>query len=205
MEPIPCAFYVRLPQVRLYLRRFVMDGDCSKDYGDGHRRCCNGMVPLQDVVPVMDERGCFPQYPHPPHDDPRWPKVCEGCGGEFRPEHQWQVHIQHLYQTLGGGPVALNDLPVGAMWYQDFGHGPHGRWLLERNGHRWEDRMEIGRIRLEHLFVRTPGGVCDLDTIATNGDGWEVTGSPPLVTANPSLLQEGRWHGWLRSGILSSV
>ena len=190
MDPILCVFYERLPQVRLYLRRFVMDGNCPHDFGDGHRRCCNALKPYEDVVPVMDAQGCFPQYPHPPHDDPRWPWTCEGCGGEFRPEHQWQIHIQHLYRNAETGAVlALCDLPVGAMWYQDFGHGPHGRWLLARNGYPLafnRKDVEIVLPKIEHLFVRTPGGVFDADTIATNGDGWDLTGTPPKITASPS-------------------
>ncbi|MGH2352482.1 MAG: hypothetical protein ACRDI2_23245 [Chloroflexota bacterium] len=33
--------------------------------------------------------------------------------------------------------------------------------------------------------------------------GWEVSGDPPRITISPSINCVGRYHGWLRNGILS--
>lgn len=33
--------------------------------------------------------------------------------------------------------------------------------------------------------------------------GWTVTGDPPNITAMPSINVVGRYHGWLRDGVLS--
>jgi hypothetical protein len=32
--------------------------------------------------------------------------------------------------------------------------------------------------------------------------GWTVTGSPPAITARPSIVSDG-YHGWLTDGVLS--
>lgn len=209
MPPIPCVFYSATPLIRLYLRRFIMDGDCPHDYGDGCRRCCNAMVPFMDVTGEKDERGVFINYNGAADpEDARWPKACEGCGREFLPTHYRQVHIQHLYQHPEGELVAIDKLPVGAMWYQDFGHRPASRFLLARaalNNRPVPPDGILDTDRFPHLFVRTPGGVWDMDTIATNGDGWELTGEPPKITAHPSIQHStgNQWHGWLKNGVLS--
>ena len=36
------------------------------------------------------------------------------------------------------------------------------------------------------------------------GNGWTVVGDAPLITVSPSIHLVGRWHGWLKSGILST-
>lgn len=33
-------------------------------------------------------------------------------------------------------------------------------------------------------------------------DCWTVTGVPPALTVSPSIDMTGRWHGWLRDGVL---
>jgi hypothetical protein len=38
---------------------------------------------------------------------------------------------------------------------------------------------------------------------ATDGHGWTVTGEAPNITVSPSINCIGRYHGWLRDGVLS--
>jgi hypothetical protein len=33
-------------------------------------------------------------------------------------------------------------------------------------------------------------------------DGWKVTGTPPQLTVHPSINYEGRYHGYLKSGVI---
>ncbi len=41
-------------------------------------------------------------------------------------------------------------------------------------------------------------------------DGWTVTGTPPRITVTPSVdltrggKYPGRWHGWIRDGVLTA-
>jgi hypothetical protein len=73
-----------------------------------------------------------------------------------------------------------------AWWYSDKHKGPDGKCLV----------------------VRTPGGDWIVDAKAIDGNGWTRTGTPPKVTANPSIgigHEEGKpwtYHGWLRDGHL---
>lgn len=50
------------------------------------------------------------------------------------------------------------------------------------------------------LSVLCPNGVewC-IDACASNGPGWTVTGTAPLVTCSPSISVPG-YHGWLKNG-----
>lgn len=34
-------------------------------------------------------------------------------------------------------------------------------------------------------------------------DGWKVTGAAPKVTVYPSINFDGRYHGWLKNGVIS--
>lgn len=37
---------------------------------------------------------------------------------------------------------------------------------------------------------------------SSDGPGWERSGTPPLITARPSILTR-QYHGWLTDGVLS--
>lgn len=124
------------------------------------------------------------------HDDPRWPSHC-ACGYAFRWDDQWQHNLNLLYSGAPDGElVTLEGAPVGAMWfapwYEDHHKGPDGRCLM----------------------VKTPGGDWSPDFKASNsGTPWERSGTPPNVTATPSIGQMNpdgsfRYHGWLRDGQL---
>jgi hypothetical protein len=65
-----------------------------------------------------------------------------------------------------------------------------------------------------HLAVMTPAGIVCLDCPATRGEPgryWTVTGTPPKVTATPSLdinpqdppNDSPHWHGFLTDGVLT--
>lgn len=58
--------------------------------------------------------------------------------------------------------------------------------------------------------LRTPGGDRVIDAPSPNGSKWTRTGTPPILTARPSILagrdsQGNRlYHGFLTDGILES-
>jgi hypothetical protein len=37
-----------------------------------------------------------------------------------------------------------------------------------------------------------------------NGNGWTVTGTPPLITVAPSVNIVGSYHGWISNGEISN-
>lgn len=59
------------------------------------------------------------------------------------------------------------------------------------------------------LFVVTPAGPWCVDAQSTDGHGnytghgWTVTGTPPNLTASPSINMVGIYHGWLKNGVLT--
>lgn len=127
-----------------------------------------------------------------PHDDPRWPMRCDHCGAELLPGSRWQRWVSRLYRTPDGALYVTQDLPPGAVyeapWYASF--------ASEHFKADWAGKRQP-------LVVVCPDGTpwC-IDTDASNGPGWKVTGEAPKLTARPSILVPG-YHGWLTDGVLS--
>lgn len=125
-------------------------------------------------------------------NDPRWPTHC-GCGFAFTAEKgARQTFFLEIYLTPDGKectthpqpPAGIEVAPVGSMWFADWfsWKGPDGHALT----------------------VMTPGGEWCIDGPASgSGRPWTRTGTPPKVTASPSIHIIGKYHGWLRDGILS--
>lgn len=131
------------------------------------------------------------------HDDPKWPKTCARCGYEFQDGDYWQRTAWPVYARPTDGQLfTLHDAPVGAMWWAD--------WLA---GHH-ESPKHKARGGGPHLIVKTPAGDWDIDAPSSNGDGWDRTGTPPVVTCTPSIGMPGAqghpyaYHGFLTAGEL---
>jgi hypothetical protein len=133
-----------------------------------------------------------------PHDDPRWPKAC-ACGYEFATcdcgqpgcpvEDQWQRNDCLIYRLPDGTEFinwgSAKNVPPGTMirlpWYDGRGQG----------GEAWQ--------------VWLPDGGTWITTQAASGGGyWTVTGTPPNITASPSIWHNAPtgWHGFIRNGEL---
>lgn len=122
--------------------------------------------------------------------DPRWPTNCS-CGYQFQDSDQWQCNPDQLYQRADIGEVwTLRSLPAGAMY--------DAHWL-----HGWQTNKYDDGVM---LTLVTPGGTWEVDGPSWNnkvrGPGWTRTGVIPDVTAQPSILIPGKYHGWLRNGWL---
>jgi hypothetical protein len=122
----------------------------------------------------------------PPHEDPRWPILCDQCGVVFPDSAQWQVFQESIFRRADNGQdTTLRDAPPGAMydaeWYPM--KGPDGRCLC--------------------VCLPPEGGLdywC-IDDVAVGGGKWTREGVPPHVTARPSILTP-RYHGFLTNGVL---
>jgi hypothetical protein len=122
-------------------------------------------------------------------NDPRYPTHC-ACGYEFQPadEHYSVGRIIYKRPDAPDQLMLQGNLPPGAMLWSDWKHSKGSIYHEQRGGG-------------PHLHVMTPGGMWDLDSIASNGPGWKWSGTPPNVTALPSIIT-GDYHGWLRDGVL---
>lgn len=182
----PCFMIEPSRRYYEYLRRYA-DGPCSSG-GSYH----NAVV-IIDVVERADGdpepvTSCDGAVTAEMEATPGWPIRC-GCGYVFTSSDQRQFGYDQLYEAADGRRFTLRGAPPGAMW--------HASWMAHVQGH---NRANDPR---GPLVVRCPGGSeWNIDGPSTNGDGWTRTGTPPLVTANPSIVVPG-YHGWLKDGVLS--
>lgn len=66
----------------------------------------------------------------------------------------------------------------------------------------WEGKRGV-------IVVYMPGGWHWLpDNMATSGgqrsgEGWKVTGEPPMITTSPSINAQGIYHGYIVNGVIT--
>lgn len=127
-----------------------------------------------------------------PHADERWPEAC-ACGYRFAPDDYWQRNDCRIIRLPDGteftwwgafGAVAPPGTMIRADWFDEFSRHP--------------DHIESWLISLPD------GGEWITSQEATGGGYWTVTGTPPDITANPSIWHNSPkgWHGWIRNGEL---
>lgn len=175
---------------RRFLRRF-------ESYGFGSPRCCtasglgyhNAEVRIEDGPCVRDSRGYISQGDSWPRDDPRWPTHC-ACGHEFRSDDTWQLFRDPIYVADDGSEHTLHGKVKPGLMVDAF-------WLKEVK--TYHERSPDGMVLMLYL---PDGFTWTIDGGALNGPGWERTGTPPAITARPSILSPG-YHGWLDNGVLS--
>jgi len=187
-EVIQCFLLEPTDDQVVYLRRYAGSSEphglCASTDAGYH----NAMVEIERG-PRDDDSASGDNHPH---DDPRWPAACS-CGYVFKDTDHWQRFLQRLYRRSDtGGLETLHRPPAGAMWYAD-----------------WMDWMSAKGPDGRCLYVQTPGGPWSPDMPSTDGSPWKRTGTPPNVTASPSIgikHRDGRsgwrYHGWLRDGKL---
>ena len=184
---IKCFLLLPTEEGEVSFRRFVFSKEgapcpCPSGYHDAE--VVVGKCRFEPNSSVPDLVGYSEE---PDRTDPRWPKKCS-CGYEFREDDQWQRNVRRLHDRDDGGPqTTIRKAPPGAMWYADW----------------WSDKGPDGRC----LAVKTPAGEWMVDGPSTNGKGWTRTGTPPNVTARPSIgigKKDGGWvyHGFLTDGVL---
>jgi hypothetical protein len=71
---------------------------------------------------------------------------------------------------------------IRAAWYDEYAGQPGESWIIALpDGGEWITTQK-----------------------AAGGGFWTVTGTPPAITANPSIWHNAPagWHGWVRDGEL---
>lgn len=187
MGQIKCVLFERVPEIARYYRRYAKDHEC--EYKPGVMSYCNACT-FMDVIPL--EGDTIHEQPMPPKDDPMWPKGCERCGYPFVDEDRWQVFTDWRFRNTETGEIVnFRELPVGAMydchWYGKDMRGPDGKALVVI------------------LPDRTPwciDGYAHPKGQEPIPHAWTRTGTPPNVSASPSILTPG-YHGWLKDGVLT--
>lgn len=182
MSGIPLRIAEPTGRYRRSLRRYrsSRDGTCPAGYHNAST----------DVGEVDEVERAETSGDNWPHDDARWPASC-ACGYAFAPEDHWQRHDRPVYRLPDGMEFALRHsfgtvAPPGTMiripWYDAYAKQPGESWL-----------------------VALPDGGEWITTQSAKGGGhWTVTGTPPNITASPSIFHNAPtgWHGWIRDGFL---
>jgi hypothetical protein len=170
--------------LRRYRSRLSADGACP---AGGY---CNASTPIGDVGASEAEA----HGDNWPHDDPRWPHACARCGCAFTPDDEWQRNDDAIYRLPDGTEFALSRslgmvAPPGTMI--------RAAWYDEHAGQRGES----------WLIALPDGGDWITTQTAKGGGFWTVTGTPPDITATPSVWHNAPngWHGWVRGGRLEDA
>lgn len=186
---IECFFLEPTEYMQISLRRYrgVPQGQPLCPATNSYHNAIEVVVPQTERPKDQQTGRGLLEHPDYPHSDLRWPKKCP-CGYEFKDGDSWQVNERILFSNPEmNGLIPIDDAPVGSMW---------DAWWYDHKG-------PDGRC----LVLRTPGGDWIIDYPCGGGKGWERTGTPPKITARPSIAiggDRGRWkyHGFLTDGYL---
>jgi hypothetical protein len=187
VSEVVCYMLNPLPRIRRILRRYGGDRKCAKPGRLGDY--CNGEVFLDEIdYPAKTVITSF----NFSRDDPRWPKVCDGCGAPFVNEDTWQVFVDALYtRSDTGAATTLREAAPGAIW--------DAWWMPDKYKNKADGLC---------LTCKLPNGY---DWMIDGGSqqspepgAWQRNGTPPKLTVSPSILAAD-YHGWLRDGVLVSV
>jgi hypothetical protein len=105
--------------------------------------------------------------------------------------------LAHWYYDHDDPQVRVRrDKAIAAIVDGSFGRGEKNYYLSRYYWQQWSDRRPP-------ICVLCPNGRewC-VDAKSRNGDGWMVTGDPPLITCEPSIQVPG-YHGFLRNGVFT--
>ncbi len=184
-----CIFLNSTLKGKAQLRRYTLSESykCPNHGNWGHK----AIVPMSDVDIILDGKGYIRNSIEFNVLDPNivWPEAC-ACGYKFQTSDYKTLDVDRYYSGPNGLITTLREAPIASMWDADWMHGID---LYCREG-----------ISL-HLKLPGNGEWCiDGPSQQTpNGKGWTRTGTPPLITASPSIHWPGVYHGWLQNGVLS--
>lgn len=181
-DMLQCFMLIETDGIRRSLRRYA-PGSCGLS-GCGYH---NAQV---EIEPATAPIGATTPWYESDAADPRWPRAC-ACSFEFLDSHERQVFAERLYKCSNTEALStFREAPAGAFCWADY--------LKDSPGSIYHRARGGG----PHLFLRCPGGGWwDLDAKASNGEGWEWKGVPPLVSATPSIVCNS-YHGFLTDGVL---
>jgi hypothetical protein len=103
-----------------------------------------------------------------------------------------------MYRSWQAAKKKHGFVPVGAMWPMK------GAQLKELKDWLSPQYFSDHAATRKPLFVKLPEGseFC-VDSRSSNGEGWIVSGAPPKVTVSPSIHIVGRYHGYIRDGVIT--
>jgi len=136
-------------------------------------------------------------WPRTARSSRAWPRTCQACPYRFGPDDVWQDFVAPIWRRTDDGAEFLDSrrtdpgwplppMPIGSMY---------DTWWM----HGLSDYVGADGLA---LTVVCPGGLpWNIDGPSSGkGAHWTRTGTPPLITAQPSISIGGAsedYHGWL--------
>lgn len=206
---VKCFMVTHTDRYRLSLRRFVFSSDASKCPGNGGYHNASGPE-IAVVTASKDPDGHYnltrlERENSVPHDDPRWPRKCDGCDYQFTETDEWQVFADAIWLDDAGKEYSMRRRVPGMMWFADwmgdYAKGPDGHCLMVvcPGGGEW--------------CIDGPASNCtmknDTGPFGKAHRCWVRHGTPPNITvdkngktcaAGAGSIIAGKYHGFLRNG-----
>lgn len=198
-------------EVAIGLRRYAYPTtthDCAGGYHDA-------LVYIGRAPATWRETDHGPRLEHTvevPHDDPRWPAVCDRCAYVFSDDDKWQDWQELIYRRSDTdtdvvlhrtGAVDAPPAPPGASWDAWWMHSsrPDKIYLMVRlpNGHDWAVDSQASNCtrkgETHECWVRHGAPRDCRVTVDKDGD---------TCAAGAGSIQAGDYHGFLRNGVLTA-
>lgn len=180
-------------EAKTWLRRYATESPCPAGSGKDYD-ICQSMVEFARLPQPWDDESKHwvdLQEHAPPANDHRWPRVCNKCNRRFDESIPYQVLSRQIYRAEDGREWTQDDLPPGAMfyspWHELFGTGPDGKALAVV-------------LPPDHGSTRA-NDIWHIDGGSSSGGGWTRSGTPPIISTNPSILTPS-YHGYITDGKL---
>lgn len=144
--------------------------------------------------------------PTVPHDDSRWPTVCEKCGYQFTVTDHWQETQHVLYKRVDTDELfILREAPAGAMWnawwMPDNWHGSDGIALQIRLANNLDWHVDSQASNCTRPGEPHKCWVRHGDPRKAN---LTVDKSGETCAAGAGSIMAGDYHGFLQNGILTA-
>jgi hypothetical protein len=166
--PVTCFMVSIAHRSQYRLRRYVPSSKA------GEKNCPSAYGFHNAFSPVLWETAddakkpwlCTNPPARPRANDARWPKKCDGCDYEFKPEDVRQVFGDPLYRRADTGEaLILEKMPAGATWDADWNpwKGPDGLSIHVKlpDGFQWHVDGKANNCRCDgtdpahHCWTRT--------------------------------------------------
>ena len=203
---VKCIFIEPLNTSSRFLRRYSYgDAKCpSSTWKSGGPH--DAQIRIEDGIVNYTENGYIKGEPTD-RKDPRFPKECP-CGYHFTNDDAWQLVSHQQYTCKETGEIFLSNheehIPVGAIY--------DARWLNDVKQWTGPDGNS--------LHIKTPGGIWNIDSRASNCGRpeddthkcWVRHGEPPNLhvdkngdtcNAGAGSIAIGEYHGFLHNGYLT--
>lgn len=211
-----CIFIQETGIVRLSLRRYAGDKPCSVS-GTGYH---NAQIPIEETEQV-GEGGVIGDFNF---EKPLMEKYIEQfdqmkctCGYQFANEDNRQIFRDREYTDDQGNKFTQRDAPIGSMWYSEWHErfsfpSPDGKALVVKlpANNEWCVDGQASNCQAPCKNCAQPFEAhakgqteCkDFQHSDPNHRCWQRSGTPPMITASPSIQVPG-YHGFLQNGQLT--